>query len=120
MQIKERFITEVRHRQAERKHSLSLRQGQRYILRELRVLYDVKEDEEVSSQITLLEQAFRQPVTEAINRELNKIRRNGMAGIPLLHTLRDIYLQHNMSEWQSRRQSDLDIPKIICSEALVE
>jgi len=122
MQVKRRFAEEVKHRQAEREHTLSLKQGQRYLLRELRVLFGATDDEDEKAQINILEKAFRGPTTSAIDRELNLLRRNGVTGQELLKTLVHLYHQHNMRDWLDRRNPQLEnhqIPKIVCSEALV-
>jgi len=122
MRVKRRFDEEARHRAVARDHALSLTQGQRYVLRELRVLFGDTEDEDTQGQITILERAFRQTVTTAVNRELNLLRRNGVAGESLLRNLSRIYHQHHMSDWldsRAVRQSDAETPRIICSEALV-
>jgi Helicase conserved C-terminal domain/PLD-like domain len=122
MRVKRVFTEEVKHREAEREHTLSLSHGQRYVLRELRVLFGVTSDEDEKAQINILEKAFRGSVTDAVKRELNRIRRNGMTGPPLLKALGEIYLQHRMRDWVDRRALHLEdqaVPKIICSEALV-
>jgi len=122
MRVKRLFAEEVKHRQAEREHTLSLSQAQKYVLRELRVFFSVTEDEEVKAQINLLERAFRHPVTAAVKRELNLLRRNGMMGENLLKRLADIYYQHNLEKWLEHRTlqpEDRPIPKIICSEGLM-
>lgn len=122
MRVKRQFTEEVKHRQAEREHTLSLTHGQRYVLRELRVLFGTTTDEDLKAQINILEKAFRGPVTTALNRELNRIRCNGITGQNLLKTLIDLYHHHNMKEWLDRRSLQLEeqpIPKIVCSEALV-
>ncbi len=122
MRVKRQFAEEVKHRQAEREHTLSLTQGQRYVLRELRVLFDLTTDEEVKAQINMLEKAFRGPVTTAVNRELNLLRRNEVTGQALVQSLAHLYHQHNMREWLDRRILQLQehpIPKVVCSEALV-
>ena len=122
MRVKRQFTEEVKHRQAEREHTLSLTHGQRYVLRELRVLFGTTIDEDLKAQINILEKAFRGPVTTAVNRELNRIRRNGITGQNLLKTLNDLYHHHNMKDWLDRRSLQLEeqpIPKIVCSEALV-
>jgi len=121
MRVKGLFAEEVKHRQAEREHSLSLTHGQRYVLREMRVLFGAATEENVKSQINILERAFRGPMTAAVNRELNRVRRNGMTGEPLLKVLADLYHQHNMRDWLDRRPFQLEdqsIPRIICSEGL--
>jgi len=121
MRVKRGFTEEVKHRQSEREHTLSLRQSQRYVLRELRVLFGAQTDEEIKAQINILEKAFRGPITDAINRELNRLRRNGVTGQSLLKTLSQLYHQHGMRDWADRRIFQLEgraVPKIICSEAL--
>lgn len=97
-------------------------QGQRYILRELRILFGAATDEDVKAQINLLEKAFRGPLTSAIKRELNRIRRNGMTGQNLVKALSNLYQQHDMRNWLDRRSLPIDdnpVPRIICSEGLI-
>ena len=121
MKVKRQFEEEFKHRQAERNHTLSLAQGQRYVLRELRLLFNTTEDENLRSQINILEKAFRGPVTMAVNKELNRVRRNGIMRYNLFEVLRDIYSQHNMREWLNRsnlQTEEQPIPRIICSEGL--
>ena len=122
MRVKRIFSEEVKHRQAERQHTLSLSQGQRYVLREIRVLFGATDDEDEKARINLLERAFRGPVTRAVSRESNRLRRNGVTGQDLLKTLGELYLQHNMREWLDRRSlqiEDKPVPKVVCSEALI-
>lgn len=70
--------------------------------------------------MNILEQAFRQPITTVLNQELNRLRRSGMTGTALLRRLGGLYHLHNMHEWQHRRATvDDEMPKIVCSEALV-
>lgn len=118
--VKQLFAEEVKHRQAEREHTLGLSPGQRYVLRELRLLFGVTSDEDIKTQINLLEKAFRGRVSKAINKELNLLRRNGVTGEGLLRTLANLFSQHNMGSWMDRQGSSLahPIPKIVCSEAL--
>jgi hypothetical protein len=122
MRVKRQFIEEVKHRQAERDHTLSLTQGQRYVLRELRIFFGATTDEDEKAQVNILEKAFRGPMLLALNRELNLLRRNGVTSQELLKTLTRLYHQHNMRDWLDRRSlqlGDQQIPKIVCSEALV-
>jgi len=122
MRVKRRFAEEVKHRQAEREHTLSLTQGQRYILRELRELFRLVTDEDEKAQVNLLEKAFRGPITTAINRELNFLRKNSVKNRALLKSLGQIYFQHNMQDWvdnQQRRIEDDELPRLICSEGLI-
>ena len=122
MRVQRQFVEEVKHRQTEREHTLSLTHGQRYVQRELRVLFGLTGDEDVKGQINILEKAFRAPVTRVLNQELNRIRRNGITGPNLLKLLSDLYLQHNMREWLDRPSLQLEdkpVPKIVCSEAMI-
>lgn len=122
MRIKRAFIEEVQQRQSEREHTLSLTVAQRYVVRELRILFGNSKDEDMRAQINILDRAFRGPITAAVNRELNLLRKNGVTAENLLKSLSHIYHQHNMRDWADRRapviQGDL-IPKIVCSEMLV-
>jgi hypothetical protein len=122
MRVKRQFTEEVKHRQTEREHTLSLTHGQRYTLREMRVLFEAIADEDIKAQINILEKAFRGTITTAINRELNFLRRNGVTGQELLKNLTRIYHQHSMREFLDRRGLQLEdhpIPRIVCSEGLV-
>lgn len=122
MQVKRLFDEQVKHRQAEREHTLSLTQGQRYVLRELRQSFGQADDEEAKARINILNEAFRVVNTTAINRELNRLRRNGVIGKPLLDALGLIYHQHNMSKALDHRRSgqmDRPVPRVVCSEGLV-
>ncbi len=122
MQLKQQFAEEVKHREAQREYSLSLTQGQRYILKELRELFGTVDDEDIKGQINVLEKAFRGPITRAVVRELNVLRRNGIKGEDLFKTLAGLYYQHNMRDWVDRQQSQEEndmIVRIVCSEALL-
>ncbi|HWW15177.1 MAG TPA: helicase-related protein [Candidatus Dormibacteraeota bacterium] len=122
MRVKRQFAEEVKHREAEREHTVSLTHGQRYALRELRILFSGAEDEDVKAQINLLEKAFRaQNLTSAVKKELNLVRRNNMLGEHLLKELIRIYQQHDMRDWIDRQRIEQDkpVPRIICSEGLV-
>lgn len=123
MKIKNQFAEEAKHRLAELEHTVSLTHGQRYVLRELGVLFRSTEDEELKAQINILEKAFRSTrLNDAIKREINLCRKNGILGADLMKTLGRIYLQHNMRESfgrQSFEAQDRPAPQIICSEALV-
>src|SRR5215470_3122735 len=88
MRVKRQFTEEVKHREAEREHTVSLTHGQRYVLRELRILFGRTEDEDMKAQINVLERAFRAAnLTSAVKKELNFIRRNNMVGENLMKAL---------------------------------
>ena len=122
MQVKKLFIEEVKHRQTEREHTLSLTHGQRYVLRELRILFEITHDEDLKAQINILEKAFRGPITRAVSKELNILRRNSITGNNLFKNLTKLYHLHNIREWLDNRRAspeDNQIPKIVCSERFV-
>ena len=58
------------------------------------VLFKFATDEDEKAQINLLEKAFRGPITTAINRELNFLRKNSVKQRELLKSLGQIYFQH--------------------------
>jgi superfamily II DNA or RNA helicase len=125
MAIKEQFDREVQARWAERQHTLSLTQAQRYIRRELRILYGQTEDEDLRSQIAELEVAFLQSSPRpAVRTELNRIRRDELTGMPLLEALSQAYHLYNLEGVQPREGGseggDDELPRIVCSEAMLE
>jgi superfamily II DNA/RNA helicase len=122
MKIKKLFDEEVKHRAAEREHTITLTQSQKYVLREIRLVFGKTEDEDLKAQLNVLEKAFRMPVSVAVNRELNLLRRNGVTGDELIKILTKIYHQHNLKDQIDRRGNgigELNLPKIICSEGLI-
>ncbi len=127
MSVLKRFSDEVRHRTAQQKFSMSLTVGQTYVLRDLRAAYSALDGEEFAdlrSQIALLEESFKQPLTAAIKKQLSIIRRNGITGKNLVRMLSDLYHDHGMSDhdFQLRHRVERDsedLARIICSEAFV-
>jgi len=124
MKVKAIFAEDVKHRKAQQQNSLSLSVQQRYVLRELRVLFSDVTDEDVKSKIAVLETAFKAPVTSAVKKQLNGLRRNGIIGLPLLTALVDIYHDYGMKDagHYSRvrlEEESEEVPRIVCSEALL-
>lgn len=122
MRVLEQFKVEVAHRKTQREHSLTLSDTQKYVQRELRVLFSQTDDAELKPQILLLEQAFcRGSLSGAIKRELGFLKRSGAEGQTLMKNLTDIYYNHqlqNRREEDRARESEDEIPRVICSEAL--
>lgn len=122
MAIQRQFAEEVRHREAERNYTTSLTHGQLYVLRELRILFEATSDEDIKQNVNVLEKVFRGPLTGAVKRELNQLRRNSVTGEGLLKNLVRMYDQHNLKDASAQRSlaiSDRTIPRIICSEAFI-
>jgi superfamily II DNA/RNA helicase len=122
MQVRRAFAEEVKHRESQYEHTLSLSHAQRYVLRELGAFFkSLPEEDEMRGQINLLEQAFRQPLNDAIRRELNRVRRDHLVGRPLVDALKRIWQRHNLSRWLEAARGNVvgAIPKVVTSEALV-
>jgi superfamily II DNA/RNA helicase len=123
MRVKERFDDEVRARRAERESRRTLKRGQRYVRRELQVLFGETTEAEMRDRINAVEAAFSVPVIGAVEKQLNRLSRQGVRGGELLRELEELYYRYRMYESSSRqntRQEDeADTPRIICSEALI-
>jgi len=122
MKVKQVFSEEVKHRESEKDHSLYLSLGQKYVLKELRLYFSHEADDDEKVQINLLEKAFRSRITNAVRKELNYLRRNGVAGKDLYRSLSKIYHEHQLQRILDTKQDSEkgeSIPRIICSEGLV-
>jgi superfamily II DNA or RNA helicase len=124
MRVLKIFSDEVQHRRAQLQHGLSLTTSQNYVLRELRAFYSQlkEEDTDLKAQVVKLEEAFKRPVTAALRRQLNTLRRNGVIGPLLLRSLTDLYHDHGLHEriyevTRLQEQESEEFPRIICSEA---
>ena len=121
------FSQEVRQRVAQQQTSLSLTVGQQYILRQLRSYHaslDAEDEKDLKAQISMFEEAFKQPMTAAIKRSLNTLRRSGVEGRPLVQNLSDLYRDHSMKDRDFQRKQEAEaeadrFPRIICSEAII-
>ena len=123
-EIKRQFDQEVQARRAERSHTVSLTRAQRYVLQELRLLYDGTKDEDLQRQVAVLEAAFRRSIPRpAVRSELNRIRREGIRGEALLSTLSNVYHVYGLDETRTRQAINEDendaLPRIVCSEAMI-
>lgn len=61
-------------------------------------------------------------MTQAISREINALRHNGITDRDLFNQLLKIYHQHNMREWLNSNSMPTlahPVPIIVCSEALM-
>ena len=79
-------------------------------------------EEEIKAKVNILEKRFRGAITQAIARELNALRRNGVTNQDLFNQMVQIYSQHNMRDRLNNNSLptiSYPIPIIICSEALV-
>ncbi len=121
MKVKRHFAEEVKHRRAEQEHNHSLSSGQKYVLRELRLLFGACEDEETRTRINVLAKAYRGALTGAAQKEINALRRNKVTGQALLKSLANIYHEHRMRDWTGKlqpRTAHASLVRVVCSEAL--
>jgi hypothetical protein len=73
-------------------------------------------------RINLLDRIVRQPLPEAVTRELNKIRRAGVSGEPLLDRLQELVSRFRLTRLLEQTEDAEQRPepsRVICSEALV-
>jgi hypothetical protein len=122
--VREAFDREAQARRAEQEHTLSLTRAQRYVRRELRVLYGQTQDEDLRRQIVELEAAFLQSGPRpAVRTELNRIRRDGLTGEALLDALSQAYRLYGLEparpREEARPETNDDLPHVICSAAMV-
>ncbi|MBN1313294.1 MAG: helicase, partial [Anaerolineae bacterium] len=121
--VKRQFEREANSRKAERRRSVSPSHGQKYVMRELRLLYGSMKDEAIRTQIQALDSAFRQSLPRAILAQLNGIQKQKLSGERLLGTLLHIYERHNLAEptqgGSSSERDREDVPRIVCSEAFL-
>lgn len=122
MKVKKLFEEEVKMREAEKEHTIRLRQAQRYIIRELRFQFSKTDDEEEKEKINLLEKTFRCNLYPSVMKEINLIRRLSITGEDLIKRLSDIYFQYNLKsllDAQVKVEKQKIVPRFICSESLV-
>lgn len=122
MKVKKLFEEEVKMREAEKEHTIRLRQAQRYIIRELRFQFSKTDDEEEKEKINLLEKTFRCNLYPSVMKEINLIRRLSITGEDLIKRLSDIYFQYNLKsllDAQIKDEKQQIVPRFICSESLV-
>ena len=77
---------------------------------------------DTKARLNILEKAFRMSPSPAVNKKLNFLRRNGMVGESLLKSLTDVYHEHSLHDRLDQKDVFIEteeIPRIICSEALV-
>ncbi len=124
MDVKRHFDREVQARRAEREHTTPHTVAQRHVLRELRLLYNQAQSEDLQRQIALLESAFRRPILRrVVRKELNRLWQEKIAGTRLLDELSNVYHLYGSEEPATQREASQDengeLPRIVCSEALL-
>ena len=119
--VRKQFVDEVVNRYLEQKHTVTLTVAQKYLLKELQILYNDAKDEDLKAQIEAFQTVFQKVNRIAIHSELNKIKNNKMTGMPLIKKLSEIFSRHNLFEVlhsPDRIDEKPPIPKVICSELM--
>jgi hypothetical protein len=91
------------------------------VRRELQILFGESTDVEVRDRINAVEAAFSAPVIGAVEKQLNRLSRQGVKGEELLRELEELYYRYRMYEPAPRSYAgpeEDDTPRIVCSEAL--
>ena len=113
------FDEEYQNRAVERDQTRALGVGQRYVLHELRKILSGESDEEIRARVMLFDRVFRDAVTNAVRRELNMIRRNGLVDSALLTELARIYQDHRLRDRPERQEQGDDLTaRVVCSLSL--
>jgi hypothetical protein len=124
MAAKKRFDEEVRLRHSQQRHAASLSQAQRYVLRELRVVYESMPEGDDRGDLETMEAAFRKAQSASVQKEISRLRRADVSGAPLLDEIRRIYFRYCLRETSTRQEAaelekETEYPRIVCSEGLV-
>jgi hypothetical protein len=115
------FAEEAEQRRTGQIHAHALTHSQRYVLRELRELHSSTEDTTVQARCQQLEQAYRLPLPQAVNRVLNPLRRDGVSGENLVRALLAIYHEHQLRDHHVGDSDGVgrEWPHLVCSEGFV-
>lgn len=125
--VKKKFEKEVKARRSEQRQTLYLTKSQRYINKEIKVLYRETEDEERRKQLDLLSRVFSRhiPIT-AIRAAIDRVRNDDLTGEAFITELTRIYHLHRLDEAMMNKRNiektggNEALPRIVCSEALRE
>ena len=119
--VKDRFVEEIVNRYIELKHGSTITSERRYIIKELKKIFEETDSDDIKAQVGLFEEIFRQINRPAVLSELRKLKRNYVVGRPLLDRLTEIWHRHSLHEVSTKGMMDSDIPpvpKIICGELM--
>jgi len=118
--VKQLFAANVWSRQAELRN-ITQSLAQQYLRRELRNLSAREKDSHEQRKINLLDDAFRQPLSAAVKRQINALRKGQVTGSALLESLSKIYRDYNLKEALIRhqtKQTESELPLVVCSLGL--
>jgi len=115
------YLNRSKVRLASLEHTIALTPAQRYLIRELNVLFRETQVADLKSRIETLEPFVRRDPTAVVLAEFRRLRKDGVMGVPLVEELAKVFLRYSS---QSPEQTDeqgheVVAERIICSEALV-
>lgn len=110
------FDQRAAERRTELRHAAPLTGGQRYALRELRVAIAEADGDDERGRLERLEGVFRLPVPPAASRELNRARRDGLAGAAMIRHLVTILHAYGLADRRPQEnEATYDLAGIVCS-----
>lgn len=121
--VMKRFRREFGERITKQDAMKTLKPQQRYVLNKLQRYYEEVDNPELKSRIEKLKEVFSFPQPNIVLQHLGKLRRGGIDGKPLFDRLGEIYFQyglHRLKEEEEKELSPYDVPKIVCSMAMVK
>ncbi|MBN1284124.1 MAG: helicase [Anaerolineae bacterium] len=119
--VKRAFEREVRSRRAESTRALAQTGAQKYVARELSLLYGQAQEAAQKAQAQALAAAFSRALPRVVHRQLNAVRRQNLSGELLAAELMQLYERYDLGQAQeavtAAGEDDEDAPRIVCSEA---
>ncbi|MEW6033626.1 MAG: helicase-related protein [Chloroflexota bacterium] len=118
------FRTQVEERQAQTAQAPSRRRGQAYVVNQLRALLRVSREATERETIITLERALNlESLPPPVHTELNRLRKNKVAGADLLGRLAELYRVFGLGAYLDGRSEDsmpseTPFPRVVCSEAM--
>jgi len=115
------FKEDAKIRLASLDHTAALHHAQKYVIRELNVLYRETQDADLKSRIELLERFARQDPSVPLLKEFLYLKKNALTGEALVQRLTDLYFKypHERTERTDEQGRRLVAERIICTEALM-
>ncbi|MBI4025932.1 MAG: hypothetical protein HY360_13180 [Verrucomicrobia bacterium] len=117
----QQFKQDAAVRAAQLEHTTDLSAAQRYLIRELNVLYRETQDANLKGRIEPLEKFARSDPAAALLKEYREIRKQNLTGPVLVERLAQLYFRYSPQTVASTdgQGSMLIAERIICSEAFI-
>ena len=123
-QVFKKFEREARDRRTGVSQSIVRSPGQKYVQRELQVMYGITSEEETRTRIQDLLRIYSGSLPRIVQRQLNEIRRFGLTDDSLLSRLIQINNQYGISDMRSNVMKETKNGKIlsmvVCSVAFTQ